>query len=377
MRPPRGLAGQCLLVLATEDRPVTNTDIRTRMEREGNSHTYFQIRSALAYLADPGRVGGGQVPFAEITGRRPDGRHTPLWQITDYGREALAENEMTPCEVCGLPTPSKYGVCKRRRECQNEYDRRRSAAKVQPPQGPPCDVCGHPTRNKYGVCFSRSPECKREYRRRERLANLDARREYEREWFRANRKRKNAAGAAWRAANPERARANRRASGKVWEAAHPEVVRAYRLRYLASEQYRSTRRAYLQRTDRPCVYARLGCTQFAVTGQALCREYKRVASRRREQRKQQRTSRRLASAQGGICTWCNTALPDDLSGTHIDHIIPKVCGGPDLEWNLALLHKGCNLSKSDRITPQAIKLAAAHGVTIIPSARRSVNFPAA
>ena len=105
MRPPRGLAGQCLLVLATENRPMTNTDIRTRMQRDGNSHTYLQIRSALAYLADPVRVRGGQIPFAEIAGRRPDGKHTPLWQITDYGREVLAGNEMTPCEVCGLPTP--------------------------------------------------------------------------------------------------------------------------------------------------------------------------------------------------------------------------------------------------------------------------------
>jgi hypothetical protein len=51
-------------------------------------------------------------------------------------------------------------------------------------------------------------------------------------------------------------------------------------------------------------------------------------------------------------------------GTAIDHIIPRVYGGPHRRWNLQLLHQECNSAKGATITAEALELADAHGVTI-------------
>jgi hypothetical protein len=57
-------------------------------------------------------------------------------------------------------------------------------------------------------------------------------------------------------------------------------------------------------------------------------------------------------------------LPDSPRGTAIDHIIPRVYGGPHRRWNLQLLHGECNSAKGKKITAEAFDLAGTHGVTI-------------
>jgi len=42
----------------------------------------------------------------------------------------------------------------------------------------------------------------------------------------------------------------------------------------------------------------------------------------------------LVEAQGWRCPWCRDYLPDSPRGTAIDHIIPRVYGGPHRRWNL-------------------------------------------
>jgi len=76
-----------------------------------------------------------------------------------------------------------------------------------------------------------------------------------------------------------------------------------------------------------------------------------------------RRRERLASAQGGICPECTLPLPEDLAATEIDHIIPRVRGGPDLPWNRQLVHFRCNRSKRFKLTDAARALAAGHGIT--------------
>ena len=70
---------------------------------------------------------------------------------------------------------------------------------------------------------------------------------------------------------------------------------------------------------------------------------------------------------GGAATlalpWCGI-LPDSPRGTAIDHIIPRVYGGPHRRWNLQLLHQECNSAKGKELTAEALELADAHGVTI-------------
>jgi hypothetical protein len=77
-----------------------------------------------------------------------------------------------------------------------------------------------------------------------------------------------------------------------------------------------------------------------------------------------RRRERLASAQGGICPWCSLPLPDDLAGTEVDHIIPRVRGGPNVAWNWQLVHWRCNRAKRFMLTDRALALAAEHGITL-------------
>jgi 5-methylcytosine-specific restriction endonuclease McrA len=72
----------------------------------------------------------------------------------------------------------------------------------------------------------------------------------------------------------------------------------------------------------------------------------------------------LVERQRWHCPWCRDDLPASPRGTAIDHIIPRVYGGPHRHWNLQLLHGECNSAKGKRITAEALELADAHGVTI-------------
>ncbi|HET7013030.1 MAG TPA: HNH endonuclease signature motif containing protein [Streptosporangiaceae bacterium] len=72
----------------------------------------------------------------------------------------------------------------------------------------------------------------------------------------------------------------------------------------------------------------------------------------------------LVELQHWRCPWCGDYLPDTPRGTAIDHIIPRVYGGPHRRWNLQLLHSECNSAKGKKITAEALDLAGAHDVTI-------------
>jgi hypothetical protein len=72
----------------------------------------------------------------------------------------------------------------------------------------------------------------------------------------------------------------------------------------------------------------------------------------------------LAQGQHWRCPWCRDCLPDSPRGTAIDHIIPRVYGGPHRRWNLQLLHQECNSAKGSEITAGVLELAGARGVTI-------------
>lgn len=234
---------------------------------------------------------------------------------------------MAPCHVCGQQTTSKYGVCKRSRECQQEY-RYRSGKVPRPrlcrlcnrplkadnrigfcrrtPQCArardrarrpgrltrvPCDVCGKPTSSKYGVC-RRSAECAREAAARYRRADLEAARRRDREWV----------------------------------------------------------RAYKQRPGRRCAYARSrGCTNEALIGQRVCQKCQTAYLVRRKRRVRQRLAGQLAELQNGLCPACGLPLPADLRGTHLDHIWPQAQKGPDSDWNLQVLHGPCNQRKGGRL----------------------------
>ena len=72
----------------------------------------------------------------------------------------------------------------------------------------------------------------------------------------------------------------------------------------------------------------------------------------------------LVELQRWRCPWCGDDLPGSPRGTAVDHIIPRVYGGPHRRWNLQLLHGGCNSAKGEKLTAEALELAGAHGVTV-------------
>ena len=207
-----------------------------------------------------------------------------------------------PCEICGQITRSAGRVCKKTQECRNERDRRRESRAARPHDPRPCDICGRPTESTFGVC-QKTPECQREFTRRRRAADPVATR---------------------------------------------EAIRAYR-----------------QREDRPCRYAKAGCVEFSVPGVLCCQKHQIEDNRRHRLRQRTKAQRRLAEMQGWLCTWCDQPLPDDLAQTEIDHVIPKASGVViEDDWNLRLLHSFCNRTKYAKITPEALALAAEHGITL-------------
>jgi 5-methylcytosine-specific restriction endonuclease McrA len=225
-------------------------------------------------------------------------------------------------------------------------------------------------------------ECKREHKRRQRAANPEKHRERERRYYAANpqpvkdrarawdkahaevtaeRKR------AWRQANLEASRKSSREGQRRRRAEDPEAVRAATMKWRAAnpEAFRESNQRWLQRTDRPCRYAKVGCTEFSAVGQKACPEHVRADKLRYFHRKRDNLRRDLAMAQAFICPWCALPLPPDCGATEIDHIIPVTRGGPDEDWNLQLLHGPCNQAKKDKVTPAALELAAAHDVAVV------------
>jgi HNH endonuclease len=269
-----------------------------------------------------------------------------------------------PCEVCGNPTEGTLGVCKRPGACRREYRRRYYAAtvkakpKARQSKRPPCEVCDAPTRSQIGVCQRPGP-CRREYNRRFYAANTEAERARWRTRVVADPEKQRVRRHQYYLANKERITAH----NERWRLENPEAARA--IRHRANAKYR-------QRADRPCSYAAAGCTEPAEVGRATCRAHGRVAAGLLQARRRNGLKQRLADKQQGLCRWCHKPLPNDLDGTEIDHIIPKASGIViEDEWNLALLHKGCNGgAKRDKITKLAVKLAKRHGIVLNPGMGR-------
>lgn len=292
-----------------------------------------------------------------------------------------------PCDVCGLPTLSKLGVCRRetpacvsewhrryyaanpsRREAKNRayYDANRAAilkqvhdvyrATHEAPPTAPCEICGQPTVAKDGVCKQTQP-CRNERQRRWRADHP--------EWVRARNLDYRAKVAVPAPLCDVCGQPMRRSKHGVCSRTDECRTEQSRRSHAAALPARRERvNAQRQRADRPCRSARAGCTAFAQVGEVYCREHRNAALRRRRRRR----LGRLAARQGSLCPWCSRPLPADLAGVHVDHVIPAVAGGPDIDANIQILHAACNLAKADQITPAARELAAVLGIELLSAA---------
>lgn len=222
-----------------------------------------------------------------------------------------------------------------------------------------CQLCGGPVskRNTSGYC-SRTPECKHKGHG-VAVARYQA-------------SRPGLSAAKWAAYGPgyKERRAELDAARRqdpAFRAARNEAVKEYKARpenaKRVREYNRKGRKNYVARADRKCCYG--GCRELAEVGLVFCRMHHRDDVNRRYHRNSARLRQAMAEVQGWSCPWCSKPLPRSLRRTHIDHVIPRGCGLViEDEWNLQLLHARCNQQKSDRITPQAVSLAAAHGLTL-------------
>lgn len=285
-----------------------------------------------------------------------------------------------PCEVCGQPTASRFGVCKRTLKCANEAARRQHAE--------------HPEKNVERVRrwrarpenYERVLESNRNYRlahperEKERHRRYDEdqeqRREDKRRLAAENRERVPEDERQRRAADWEQGQEYRRRYDT--DAAELERQRDSRRRFRAKhpERDRETNRRYFQREDRPCAHQGDECSsEFAIRGSVYCRTHKTADDSARDKRRRERVLRRHAKTQGGICTWCALPLPDDLKGVHLDHVIPKAVLVIEEDWNFEALHEKCNLAKLDKLTDRAVALAAEHGIDLRshPARRRGAR----
>lgn len=225
----------------------------------------------------------------------------------------------------------------------------------------PCSVCGGPVkskRNTSGICNS-SVECRRAAQRVADRRYQEAHPEKAAEKWAAygpGYKERRAELDQKRLRDPE-IRARRAAATQDFKT-RPENAERVR------EYNRQGRHRYMARSDRTCLSPDK-CSAYAKVGSKFCPEHQRIEARRHYHRTTAERKQQLAEGQSWICPWCSEYLPPSLARTHVDHIIPKASGLVIEErWNLQLLHSRCNQEKSDRITTQAIALAALHGLSL-------------
>ena len=287
-----------------------------------------------------------------------------LSRYAKAGQAAPPRPTPRPCALCGRLTTSLGGVCSRG-SCKAEYQRQKIAATghvVTPYTYGQCEVCGRRCRADLGVC-QETPQCRTEYNRRFRASHREELRAYKNQDRASNLERERGRDRKRYVDN----RAARLALARRIREAHPDVIAGQNRRYYAAnhDAILARQRKYMARLDRPCRYSASGCTEFACPGGNCCQEHHAARARRKRATRRQN----MARAQGWACPWCTMPLPADLGGTDVDHIIPVASGGPDEAWNFQLLHGPCNRAKWDRVTPQAIALAAAHGIVLaLPSA---------
>jgi DNA-binding transcriptional regulator YhcF (GntR family) len=154
----------------------TSGDRSGRVDHNAPAHKWRQVADAIEDEIRSGQLAVGtrlppepalaaQYGVARITARKAIARLVAqgLLEIV-RGRGTFVEgtgralparvDDAKPCEVCGVPVVSKYGVCTRNAACRERYTELQYAQKH-----PACEVCGSPTSGKSGVC-KRTPSCR-------------------------------------------------------------------------------------------------------------------------------------------------------------------------------------------------------------------------
>lgn len=237
----------------------------------------------------------------------------------------MDDHTLKRCYVCGESKPlSEFHRCRARRDGRQTYckactnlvsDRQRRKRGVpKRPERPPapaghkvCSKCGHTKpvgafrKNRKGYLGrgSHCTDCRAAKERARRLANVEAYRERNRAYYRANREKVQAKNARWKAQNPKRA------------------LEIYR------EHYRANPEQYKERC------ARRRARKHASAGEFTEAEFQAKLS-----------------AYKHRCHWCREKI---VGAAHRDHLIALTQGGSNDIGNIVPSCARCNKSKAARM----------------------------
>jgi 5-methylcytosine-specific restriction endonuclease McrA len=206
--------------------------------------------------------------------------------------------------------------CEKKRHQRRIYCAAHSAAKYRnDPNRPRCSVdrCDRATYGQ-GLCqyhWSQTPERQESHLRASRA------------WANRNKASHDANTRRWIAANPEKAREQRRHSMVKWRANNPEAAKAKMSEWIAAnpQRWRELQNGYKGRRR-----ARKAGTQTEPVDltQILARD-------------------------GMVCHICSDVI-ESMADLHFDHIVPLSKGGPHTAENIAPSHAQCNMHKGARLT---------------------------
>lgn len=218
----------------------------------------------------------------------------------------------------------------------------------------PCHKCGGSDRCPSGACrpcaAAKYEANKAVVRQRQKLYR-EKNAEKINESRKANAHKHKARGKSWYEANATKLKTDRAAYWKE----NSEQLKIKRIAYLAEhgDQIRSNARARYKETYDPSqTWAKMNPERNAETAAA----WRAANPKLRIIWEQNRRSRKRASGgelsvglseklfrlQKGKCACCRLPLGDDF---HMDHIMPLALGGSNVDDNIQLLRKTCNLKK--------------------------------
>jgi len=207
--------------------------------------------------------------------------------------------------------------CEKKRHQHRIYCAAHCAAiRRNDPDRPRCTVddCERATYAK-GLCQYHREQTP-ERRESHRLASLA--------YWERNKEKMTANTYRWIAANPEKAREQRRRSMVKWRAANPEAAKVKMSEWIAANPGRWTEltRAYGGRRR-----AHKAATQTEPVDLA-----------------------QILERDGMICHICSGVI-ESMTDLHFDHVRPLSKGGPHIAENIRPSHAQCNMHKGARLTP--------------------------
>ncbi|MDP9073181.1 MAG: HNH endonuclease [Actinomycetota bacterium] len=183
--------------------------------------------------------------------------------------------------------------------------------------------------------------------------------------YAANAESERARAAAWREANPEKAKESRRRSAATWRAANLDLARERERQYSEAHRAERAAAARTRRADNPALAAD-GWARWKAANPDLAAEQRRAWDRKwatdhpeLNAHKAARRRARTFSAEGshtveewllvchtwkGACAYCGRVGPLTR-----DHVVPLARGGSDYIANILPACRECNTSKHNRL----------------------------